>query len=88
MPVCHVLYTPTNHDLAQVQISLDNNVERSFSVLIHKSVGNDMGQLICGAIWICCLSHFINQFTFIHFYFSIIDNYAALSLMLIKPAFI
>ncbi len=43
MPVCHVLYTPTNHDLAQVQISLDNNVERSFSVLIHKSVENDMG---------------------------------------------
>ncbi len=44
MPVCHVLYTPTNHDLAQVQISLDNKVERSFSVLIHKSVENDMGQ--------------------------------------------
>ncbi len=43
MPVCHVLYTPTNHDLAHVQISLDNNVERSF-VLIHKSVENDMGQ--------------------------------------------
>ncbi len=47
MPVCHVLYigynTPTNHDLAQVQISLDNNVERSFSILIHKSVENDMG---------------------------------------------
>ncbi len=48
MPFCHVLYigynTPTNHDLAQVQISLDNNVELSFSVLIHKSVENDMGQ--------------------------------------------
>ncbi len=43
MPVCHILYdTPTNHDLAQVQISLDNNVERSFSILIHKSVKNDM----------------------------------------------
>ncbi len=32
------------YDLAQVQISLDNNVKRSFSVLIHKSVENDMGQ--------------------------------------------
>ncbi len=41
MPVCQA-YTPTNHDLAQVQVSLDNNVERSFSVIIHKSVGNDM----------------------------------------------
>ncbi len=36
--------TPTNQDLSQVKISLDNYVERSFSVLIHKSVENDMGQ--------------------------------------------
>ncbi len=49
------------YDLAQVQISLDNNVKRSFSVLIHKSVENDMDQLICGAIWICALSHFIKS---------------------------
>ncbi len=34
--------TPTNHDLAQVQISLDKNVKWSFSVLIHKSVENYM----------------------------------------------
>ncbi len=34
--------TPTNHDLAQVQISLDKNVKWSFSVLIHKSVENDI----------------------------------------------
>ncbi len=33
-------FTPTNHYLAQVQISLDHNVkwEQSFSVLIHKCI--------------------------------------------------
>ncbi len=34
--------TPTNHDLAQVQISLDKNVKWSFFDLIHKSVENHM----------------------------------------------
>ncbi len=43
-------------------------VERLFSVLIHKSVENYMGpspteEHICGAFWICGLSHFINQIT-------------------------
>ncbi len=37
---------PTNHDLAQVQISLENYVERSFSFHIHKLVENDMGPTI------------------------------------------
>ncbi len=37
-------------------------MEQLFSVLIHKSVENDVtDKLICGAIWICGLSHFINQ---------------------------
>ncbi len=58
--------TPTNHDLAQVQILLDNNVKWSshFPYLIInwlKIAWPD--ELICGVIWICGLSHFINQIT-------------------------
>ncbi len=40
MPVCN---TPTNHDLAHFIEQLCE-VEQSFSVLIHKSVENCMGQ--------------------------------------------
>ncbi len=47
---------------SQVQISLDNNVERSFSILIHKSVENYMGQT---SLFVerSGSSHFINQIT-------------------------
>ncbi len=40
-------------------------VERLFSVLIHKSVKNYTGptSLFFGVIWICDLSHFIHQIT-------------------------
>ncbi len=90
MPMYHIIYfTPTNHDLGQVQISLDNNVKWSnhFPFLFinrlkiawerHKSF---VETLICGAIWICGLSHFINQITFslmLNYYKSTAQNRAA-----------
>ncbi len=56
--------TPTNHDLAQVQNSLDNMwsgavIFCSYSYIGWKWHGRE--ELICGAIWSCGLSHFINQ---------------------------
>ncbi len=64
MPIYH---TPTNHDLAQVQISLGNNVKWSghFPYLF---INRLKMKFICGAIWICGLSHFINQLTSLGIY--------------------
>ncbi len=59
--------TPINHDLTQVQISLDNNVKWSghflFLFINLLKIAWDRDKLICGAIWICGLSRFINQIT-------------------------
>ncbi len=47
--------TQTSHDLAQVQISLDNNVKWSghFPYLFINRLKMTWDKLICGAIWIC-----------------------------------
>lgn len=74
--------TQTIHDLAQVvQISLDNNLKWSghfLSYTVHQSVENYMDRraYICGAIWICGLSHFINQITSLRKW--MLNNYKAL----------
>ncbi len=85
----HIIHQPIMI-LGQVQISLDNNVKWSnhFPFLFinrllkiawerHKSF---VETLICGVIWICGLSHFINQITFslmLNYYKSTAQNRAA-----------